>query len=212
MIVITGAARSGSKYIAEVMKACGLRFGHERIFRQRPKVREALKETDLQGDSSWMAVPYLKIYPAIAAFHQVRHPLRSVNSIVARGFLDEGALRWPRGLESYTEFARTYCPEAFHFLPPQDRALAYWTRWNVFAREVCRMTWRVEDVSPELLAYLFKEMGCRVSPEAIGAAIDDIPHNVNHKQDIEREYTWDDFSPALAAIAMEWARRYGYEV
>jgi len=157
-LVITGTARSGTAYMGALMGGLGLRFGHEEIF--GPRSRSFVSWYGQNGDSSWLAAPFLDQVPEALIVHQVRHPLKVVRSLVGVKFLaDRGAaflagddawtrIKWrtrekllelghveesdkgPRPHKVYRAFVDTYVPEAWAADSLVERSLTYWVRWT----------------------------------------------------------------------------------
>ena len=156
--VVTGCARSGTAYTAAVLSGLGLRCGHEVVF--GPRTRGFDGWHGQHGDSSWLAAPFLDQLGDALVFHQVRHPLKVVRSLVGvRFFADRGAAflhgddaytraKWavrerltaaghveqsdkgPRPHKVYREFVRTYAPELWEPATEVERSLRYWLTWT----------------------------------------------------------------------------------
>lgn len=78
--VVAGLPRSGTKYIAKVLSGLGLDCGHENYFRLEQCI--STRPVDgVWGDSSWMVAPYIyRLPPGTIVFHQLRDPLKVLNS------------------------------------------------------------------------------------------------------------------------------------
>lgn len=189
-LVITGTARSGTAYMGALMGGLGLRFGHEEIFGPRTRAFESWFGQN--GDSSWLAAPFLDQIPEALIVHQVRHPLKVVRSLVGVKFLaDRGAafltvddvytrVKWrtrerllelghveesdkgPRPHKVYRRFVDTYVPEAWSADSLVERSLTYWVRWT---EKVLR--YREEE------RYLVHHLEL-MTPEGIAAILDRI--------------------------------------
>src|SRR4051794_440119 len=161
--VVTGTARSGTAYTAMLLSGLGLRIGHEDVFGPRTRSFDGWHGQD--GDSSWLAAPFLDQLPDALVLHQVRHPLKVVRSLVGvRFFADRSRLflesddaytrvKWkvreslmraghvpdsdhgPRPHKVYRAFLDTYEPGLWRFHTEAERALAYWVRWTHRIRE-----------------------------------------------------------------------------
>ncbi len=144
--------------MAEVLDGIGLRVGHEAVF--GPRTRSFGGWDDRHGDSSWLAAPFLGEIGDAMVFHQVRHPLKVVRSLVGvRFFADRRPaflhgddlytrLKWrarvqlmraghvphsdhgPRPHKVYREFLATYAPGLWEPATQPERALAYWVTWT----------------------------------------------------------------------------------
>lgn len=156
--VVTGCARSGTTYMAAVLSGLGLRVGHEVVF--GPRVRAFTGWHGQHGDSSWLAAPFLDQIDDALVFHQIRHPLKVVRSLVGvRFFADRGPTflhgddaytraKWamrerlmaaghveqsdkgPRPHKVYREYLRTYAPQLWEPATEAERALSYWLTWT----------------------------------------------------------------------------------
>jgi hypothetical protein len=156
--VVTGCARSGTTYMAAVLSGLGLRVGHEVVF--GPRVRAFTGWHGQHGDSSWLAAPFLDQIDDALVFHQIRHPLKVVRSLVGvRFFADRGPAflhgddaytraKWamrerlmasghveqsdkgPRPHKVYREYLRTYAPQLWEPATEAERALSYWLTWT----------------------------------------------------------------------------------
>lgn len=153
--IVTGVGRSGTTWIARALTACGVPCGHEHVFGPRGPMR-LLR----QGESSWMAVPYLGEHRRTTALRIVRDPLAVIRSLSVRGFLwDEGNV--------YTQFVAQHRPE---ILEPPDhlgRILRYVATWDA---GLGLPTIRAED-GPEAVRIALDMLGLgRLwDPEAIEA-------------------------------------------
>jgi hypothetical protein len=103
--VVTGCGRSGTNYTASLLSELGVRCGHEAVF--TPFTTAFAGFGDWQGDSSWLAVPFLGALPAgTVVLHQVRDPEAVVSSFVGiRFFADDGTTA-RRDLRSRLQIAR----------------------------------------------------------------------------------------------------------
>jgi len=161
--VVTGCARSGTTYVSAVLSGLGLRCGHEVVF--GPRTRAFGGFGDQHGDCSWLAAPFLAQTGDALVFHQVRHPLKVVRSLLGvRFFADRGPL-FLRGDDLYTRlkwrvreqlaaaghvepsaklhrphlvyraFLGEYAPEVWEPASEGERALSYWLTWTRMIRQ-----------------------------------------------------------------------------
>jgi len=156
--VVTGCARSGTTYMASVLSGLGLRVGHEVIFGPRSSGFDGWQGQ--HGDSSWLAAPFLDQIDDALVFHQIRHPLKVVRSLVGvRFFADRGPAflhgddaytraKWavrerlmaaghversdkgPRPHKLYRQYLATYAPGLWEPASEAERALLYWLTWT----------------------------------------------------------------------------------
>jgi len=164
--VVTGCARSGTTYMAALLSGLGLRLGHEVVF--GPRTRGFTDWGDRHGDSSWLAAPFLDQIEDALVFHQLRHPLKVVRSLVGvRFFADRGPLflqaddaytrvKWAvreqlmaaghveasdkgaRPHKVYRAFLAQYAPGLWEPATEPERALLYWTTWTRMIRAGAR--------------------------------------------------------------------------
>src|SRR5260221_13550573 len=125
--LVTGAGRSGTGYIANVLTALGCLTGHEDIFGPK-KLRDAeeiLWPPNVPGDSSWLGAPYLDALPqGTVVLHQVREPVANVRSSLR--------IRFFRTPSWYRSFAEQHAPTLLLGSEP-ERCLRYWLEGNRMA-------------------------------------------------------------------------------
>jgi hypothetical protein len=79
--VVTGCARSATTYTARLLTDAGCTCTHEGVFGPHTKGFSAWGTA--QGDSSWLAVPFLEELPEeTVVIHQVREPRKAVDALV----------------------------------------------------------------------------------------------------------------------------------
>ena len=189
--VVTGSGRSGTGYIAAVLSAAGIPCGHEGWFNpQRDRA------DGLVGDSSWCAVPELAGYPGLV-WHQVRHPLAVIASLA------KAPLWGP-----YADLAAPYVRDAG--FGPFGPETALWVALNEASERRATLRWRVEDVDVDLVFDLAGRLGLAVDPEAVKAAVEGVPRDVNdHGAGVD--ITWADLPDTpLTSRARRLSGRYGY--
>jgi hypothetical protein len=86
--LIIGTGRTGTGFIAKLLILNHIPCGHEKVFglpHDREIYLEDLRQTQLQGDSSWLAVPFLheikEVEPNLQLIHITRHPLKVIKSL-----------------------------------------------------------------------------------------------------------------------------------
>lgn len=195
--VIVGTGRSGTGYIAALLRAGGIRCGHEGwwspLDRRRPR---------LQGDASWCATFELDDYDG-RIFHQIRDPLatmRSVAAVEVAPHRRENA--WYRYRTKFVEFTGD----------PMTDALLTLDRWLTKAEAIAEWTWRLEDVDVSLVAEIGARLGLPVDTAAVVEAISLAPRNEAQTKKLETfDFTWDDLPErAEKRRVIEIAQRYGY--
>jgi hypothetical protein len=215
--VITGCGRSGTKYTAEVLKACGVACGHEEIFNKTTRVEIDDRGTtrfsshanfsNLDGEVSWMAVPWIDRLAGVLVLHQTREPLACVRSLVARGIFDEHPVD-----PDYARIVKRTTPRVFDYATPEERALDYWCQWNTIAGAHARYTWQVEQLYVPRLSAILTEIDApfRGWPE-LRNHLAGIPKTTNHRGDVP-VIEWSAFSAEQLTRARIVASRFGYRV
>jgi hypothetical protein len=148
LLLVTGAARSGTLYTATALQAIGVRVGHE--------------YTDVDGTVSHFFAADLEKHPNAPSkapkgrcihvgerrrdfafdhiWHQTRHPLRVISSLRFTGVRRRDLLE--------------ACGVDVRSSGPTYRALRYWIEWTALADEQAEWRYRIEDIEavwPEML-------------------------------------------------------------
>ena len=187
MFLITGAGRSGSSYIAKVLKRCGLDVGHHKMG----------KDGIVCGFYCFDVKRYpVKSHPVPrpkfdVILHQVRDPLKSIASI-------QTGRSW-----KWTS----------QFLPiPGDasvltKACYNWLVFNLEAERQALWTYRIEDLKD-----VWRDMQRVLSFDRdYPSATFNVPLNVNTRK--HSKVTWVDVkrsAPLIYKDIREAAQRYGY--
>lgn len=179
--VIAGTGRSGSGYISRVLDLCGLSCGHENVF--NPGMYTSGGRHSLLGDSSWLVVPWLRSLPnAVIVFNQVRHPLDFINSMASDPYL------FPYPVNEYANY-RKYWVDRFlldrSIEIPNNQLDYYAATWWVWASEaqvysIC--TWRIEQISEEIIQHILDKVGHTIpsqDPDRIKWALETALENKN---------------------------------
>ena len=190
-LLVVGCARSGTTYIAKVLKKCGWKINHERVKRD--------------GAVSWEMVFDTKQVPwgspqkgrkFAHTFHQVRHPLFTISSV------------YHAELPESWEYVMEHIPEITPNDSPLVRAAKYWYYWNLEAEKISEWTYRIEDIDQ-----VFEEFERRVGKRIDRAALTRVPRNVN-TTGVHHQFTWEELQEALDPDLYEKIRqlseRYGY--
>ena len=141
--VVIGTPRSGTSYFSALCKANGIQVSHEDYFTEfGPMLRNPRRRFDTVGDVSWLAVPYLPDEDMIV-IHQVRNPLKVVNSIHRMG-LFHGHRAYTR--EAFVETAR----RNFQFSDdPLRSAIRFYVEWNEKCEALTDKRYKVEELEAE---------------------------------------------------------------
>lgn len=183
--VIVGSGRHGSDYIASVLNAAGIRCGHESWWNPF-----GCQQEGLDGDSSWCAVPFLDDFDG-PVFHQVRHPLAVVASLV------KAPLWGP--------YRDLVAPIVKDDLEPLEYAVRVCLELNERCEQHAARRWRVEDVTAATVDAIATAVDLPVhDPEA---AVASVPTNTNW-HGLGFPVGWGDVPQADRLRDM--AYRYGY--
>lgn len=136
--IVTGAARSGTRYMACLLTMLGVPCGWERAFNPdyAQTATQALAEMDsrgLAGDSSWFAAGYLApVMNDLTVIHLVRNPLQAIASLHVCGFMKPACRDWAK---QRFAFARVPIAEGEDSL---GWCAKYWIAWNRMLRDTLR--------------------------------------------------------------------------
>lgn len=187
--VVASTGRSGSGYISEVLTRAGIKCGHEAYFNPFGERTEGLV-----GDSSWCAVPDIHHYPGVV-FHQVRHPLDVITSLV----------RFPTDPEIYRSW------QCRLFDDPGDPivyGMLDWITYNRRIEEYAVTRWQVERVDLAVLRCVSETLDLPLTdPED---ALASVPKDWNRHRPDGRLGWWDLPDGALKNEMQQMAVRYGY--
>jgi hypothetical protein len=176
-LLITGCGRSGTKYIALLMRRLGLDVRHE--------------ELGVDGVASWyMAVDTNEVPfgPALRGcefehiHHQLRHPLAVIAS--ASTFKRQ---TW--------EFICAHIPVSLRE-PLPLRCAKYWYYWNLEAEKVAHWRYRVEDLST-----VFQAMCRRLEVPGDPALLERVPMDLNTRSRGRLYHYWQE---ALHRLHLEY--------
>lgn len=170
--IVTGTARSGTLFMANVLTSIGYPCTHEAIFtpqgldkadrvikEKEPAISSKISrgsnlsdyELDIVAESSYMAAPFLSKFDA-TVIHVVRNPVKVVASMIGshfRYFLDSQ----PTFLDEvpdkiiYEQFIFSYLEELYQEMTQIDRCCLFYIRWNEMIEKSGRVTirHRIED-------------------------------------------------------------------
>lgn len=206
--VVVAAPRSATGWAAAVLRELGLLCSHEGHFRANSQEYARRVGYDW-GDSSWMAVPFIRDLPEhTVVLHQTRDPLDTIPSLVALHHFDH----WDRPIvDGYHAFMRRHMRDE---MPEGEIAKAayFWLRWNEMIedglgrrRDLHTLRYRVEEETALTLMYTMitlKDPSAELLDKALA-----VPADYNHKQGRSKPtVTMDMLSPEVQTMA----RRYGY--
>lgn len=188
--VILSTGRAGSGYIARLLTAAGVPCGHEAVYTPR-----AVLPAERPVESSWLALPHVEAGFDGAVFHQVRHPLAVVSSLLNGQMQANWALPFAHYQQAHLHGEYPDDPTEF--------AIRFVVDWNLRCELVAEETWRVEDVNDEVVRMVAHACGITPDPDRVAAALADVPTDTNRHPD-GPPVGWTD-------ELIELADRYGYE-
>lgn len=173
-LLILGAGRSGTGYIARLLTAAGALCGHESVYGppQALNINPPVWH-HYAAEASWLAVAALKrrIHPGPIRI-QLRHPLDVIDSLDRLGLL-----AWERdpGHNAYRAAVAAIAPEVFAHPTPLARAAHFVTLWPFAAGH--HPTYTVEDLDADTLTELLATLD--VPPAGVAGALATVPQDVN---------------------------------
>lgn len=195
--VIVGTGRSGTGFISQLLSAGGIRTGHEGWWKPtgRPQRR-------LVGDASWCATFELDDYKG-RIFHQIRDPLATLRSVAAVEVAPH------RRDNAWNEFRTRFVDYTGDTIV--DSLLTVDT-WLTKAEDVAEWTWRLEDVTPDLVVEIGKRIGRGVDRQAVSRAMESATFNEKTKSKWKTyEFGWDDLPNGPEKMrVLAIAASYGY--
>lgn len=202
--VITGCARSGTKYTAHLLTRAGIATGHEDVFNrwgEAGALQAGWRDDSFDGDSSYIAAPHAAELreAGLTVIHLVRPPLAVVASITTMGWL--GNLDAP-----YVAYVAAHLPELAEIPPGPRRAAAYWLGWNALVEDHSHLTWRTGHVDELDIHHLADIIGVKVAKTRVSAALARTSKATNHKREV-RPVELDELGPFAERVAAG-AERY----
>lgn len=202
-LLITGCGRSGTGFLAKVLRECGIPATHERLF--NPK-RSSWPEGHEGAESSWLAAPFLKKLPKdVTVFHQIRHPFDVIRSLVGFGFFN-GNQRNP-----YQVFAFRHAPGIRSWKDSLDRSMSYWVFWNLQVERYADVRYQVESLTPKDLREHLLMAGFDIPASTLQEAFSKVGTRYNSRARAKLQ-PHEILKRPLAQNLRKLARKYGYEV
>lgn len=190
-LLISGCARSGTKFITIFFKLNGYDVGHEYDGHFGVVAWTMTPNSDM---TPWG--PGYNNYVFEHIFHQVRNPLKTIASAG-----NEPPISWL--------FIKKFIPEIEMDDPKIVKGAKYWYYWNLLAEKKAEWTYRIEDIENQV-GKMAALLGIDLNP----IILEIIPTNTNTRGywDV---YSWEDLREALDADLfqniVEMATRYGYD-
>lgn len=189
--IVTGTGRCGSVYLAKLLTSLGISCGHETIFSydglERAKARLAgklrlelsqISKTStnqdekkwfaegirsIEADSSYMAAPFLDLFPEAAVIHSVREPMEVINSFLEGfGYFKDSCLNNPFE-KNYHEFIYKHVPRVLEYRSQLDRAAAYYIEWNAMIERKAKGRYFRFNLNRPRFDRLFEFLGVKTS-------------------------------------------------
>jgi hypothetical protein len=207
--VITGCARSGTKYIQTVLNSLNIECSHEELFnlnttekyfpevvRRGGTIRfwEAEDGAPVYGEASWLAAPFLSIFSQdITILHQVRDPIDVVKSLCARRvmssnrvqevskYVDASDEATQRALEKAQQFTNFIFEHTncLKYTDEIERAFRYWVVWNEQVERYAEYTYRLEELNEITLKHILTLVGHHRTDEDIRKALETTQTDIN---------------------------------
>lgn len=195
--VIAGTGRSGTGYIAAVLNAAGIRTGHEQWFNPHQ-----LKSPKLVGEASWIATNHLDDYDGVV-FHQIRHPLKVIRSLINGELLEEWARPYlDAKLEPIGGSSGDYLDDMVRFVAHNLET----------AEKHATYTWRLEDVDIDVVRTIAGHIGRDIDEARVAEAIAHTPRDTNQHR-AKPAIAWADIPDSDAKSTIERiANQYGYDL
>lgn len=207
-LLITGAQRSGTRYLATVLRRAGVDATHEgnssdeRGWPQHDPRRGPRADVDV--DVCWHAACWLGSDKLSSTFvvHLVRDPLASIASSMTRQtfWRPRPSGRW----------AISQMPEIGEGQSNIERCALYWRYWNSMVERYAHARFRVEDTCSECLAELFCSAGVAHDCGRLAEAIEATSKYVNTNPGRGRTIDWQQIPEPPRQAVREMAQRYGY--
>lgn len=165
---IVGSGRSGTGFMAALMKANGLHWGHEEYYNPI-RLEGDDQDESLMGDSSWLALPYLESEPYGRVIHVTREPIAVVRSLLSIRFFHPETEDAP-----YPQFLRRYS-EVFQHADPVVRAVEFWVEWNRRCAAVAEVSMKIEELDYRMLSEI---LSSSIQPRGLDQRINHIPESL----------------------------------
>lgn len=154
--IITGTGRSGTKYCQAILRICGIKCGHQTIFRHENTLNKEWDWLDFAGDSSFEAVPLLRLVkkqePETKIILVKRNKINTIASQLKWGWFSNMKTEYAL----FTKVLNKYFPDVLKQPTAQQRAELYYELWNAEAERYADSVYQLEDLNP---LHLFEELG-----------------------------------------------------
>lgn len=199
-IVVVACARSGTKYTSKVLEAFGFRCGHEDVYGPTftpERGTNPFKGSSYDMDVSWLAAPHLYSIGRYAdVYHQTRHPLKTVASLLGLGLFNE-------------KHNKLWSRPALKRMPPVDnmtelqKCICYYVVWNRLISRYAENRFKVEDLTttPEDVLSMM-DLPIRMNPI--------LPATNLNSRTKGPQIEWGDVTGLFAKPFLAMSEEYGY--
>lgn len=185
-IIVSGCGRSGTQYTANLLRALGLKGGHERVYRHdlepdspdHAEIKKRWEDSDFE--SSWLAAPFLEhIPPFTVVWHQLRDPLKVLRCWNHHRILTDfnGDMPPPESAACFVKRVLPECDVGTNL----ERSLKYVLGWSALLDrhegDACCFRYRLEAMTPEHWQLLLHCSGRYLPLRRIRQAVDDVPRS-----------------------------------
>lgn len=197
--IVSGTPRSGTGFMAKLLTSAGIPIGHEMFFGMPG---HGYYPKNAQGDSSWMAVPFIHNFDA-TVIHIVRNPIDNISSLLHRETFSEERMK----TSIYTFFKMIRLPDLARW-EGMDKYLAFYLAWNKEIDQMENIRVNLEHVTKNPTS-LLDELGIVYDPTKL--------YNKKYNQSNRPtpKLTLDNFktcNPELLRKFIALAKAYGYDL
>lgn len=141
--VVIGTGRSGTGYMAALLKTAGIDAGHEAHWH----AHSGPHASQLDVDCSWLALPAIEGNSwggpwTGRTLHVVRHPVDTVRSLLGTGLFNIEMSENPYAVHAWMHARSAGMLVGHH---PLHAAVEFWCEWNARCAAVADATVRLED-------------------------------------------------------------------
>lgn len=202
-IVVVACGRSGTRYASVLLSKQGLPCGHQRGF--HPHLSGVPPRLKSVAESSAFAAPFVeKIPESWLLIHQVRHPLKVVDSLIRQRHLPS------QGSSVGHAFYAKHAPRVLEYWGGRlyDEALALWLDWNrLILKAQGRLNYRFHRIEDGLepWRHYMQLVGKTLNEEAAKGV-----STTEGTAGVPKELAWVVFDSKLAEEGRILAQFFGY--
>lgn len=173
--VIAGAPRGATHYISYLLTACQLYCGHEAVLDFNSNSEIVVRENDWLGDATYISAPFND--KNVVKVHWVRDPVKTISSLVSKGWLQDESL-------PFVGFVASYAPGFLEEKDPISRAARFYADWNALACSGSSIHWSDDSIHSSSIRELGRAVGARL-PVNLGDIISRMPRNISPRMESE---------------------------